>query len=50
MSERVTLTRGGAIIRVVPENVSTYEAAGFARKENPTPKRRGRPRKTAGDE
>ena len=50
MSERVTLTRNGAIIRVIPENVGTYEAVGFDRKADPVPKRRGRPRKTAGDE
>lgn len=44
MSERVEVKRGGATIRVVPEQVEFWESKGYS--AAPKPARRGRKPKT----
>lgn len=39
MSERITLKRGGATVRVVADHVERFKQQGWAEVKKPTPKR-----------
>ena len=52
MSERITLKRGGATVRVVANHVERFKQQGWSEAEKPAPKRttKARSKKEEGDE
>lgn len=52
MSERITLKRGGATVRVIADHVERFKQQGWAEAKKPTPKRitKARSKQEEGDE
>lgn len=52
MSERITLKRGGATVRVIADHVERFKQQGWSEDKKPAPKRttRSRSKKEEGDE